>query len=140
MKTKLLLMSMVLCVLAACDKKQEVVRGESIIGHWEETDPRDAQYQPVELGYIDRLFIESDATWKSYRDDVLTGEGNYTLGHTDDYISNGERYGAQDSIVFVSDGKTQVEYYIYDKTSDQLKFTGNPGLVGQPFKVWKRIK
>ena len=92
------------------------------------------------LSIIDRLFIESDATWKSYRDDVLTGEGNYTLGHTDDYISNGESYGAQDSIVFVSDGKTQVEYYIYDKTADQLKFTGNPGLTGQPFKLWKRIK
>ena len=101
-------------------KQTEVDSTQSIIGHWEETDPLDTQFQPVTLDYVDRLFIESDKSWQSFRDDELTGSGTYTTGHTDNYIVNDENLGAQDSIVFIS-------------------FIGKPGLTGNPYKQWKRI-
>ena len=141
MKSRLFLMSMALFVLVACtDKKQtEVDSTQSIIGHWEETDPLDAQFQPVTLDYVDRLFIESDKSWQSFRDDELTGSGTYTIGHTDNYIINDENLGAQDSIVFISDGKIQVECFVYNRSTDRLSFIGKPSLTGNPYKQWKRI-
>ena len=143
MKTKFFLFPIMLISFMSCSKKEQVetpVSTQSIIGHWEETDARDAQFQPITLDYVDRLYLEADNTWKSYRDDSLTGQGIYTLGHTDDYQLQGESYGSQDSIAFKSEGKEWSEFYIYESETDLLKFTHGPGVVGQPFKVWKRIK
>ena len=142
MKTKIFMLCMVLVAFTACKEKNTVdnTADKNLVGHWEETDPRDAEFQPITLDYVDRLFLETDMSWKAYRDDQVTGEGTYTVGHTDNYMLNGENLGAQDSIVFHSGDKTTVEYYIYDKSSDRLSFTGRPGLTGYPYKVWKRVK
>ncbi|MCM1034612.1 MAG: hypothetical protein NC038_03145 [Paludibacter sp.] len=117
-----------------------IEKGNSIIGHWEECDPVDVQYQPITPEFIEQLYIESDNTWQTFHDGELYDWGTYTTGHCDDYIFENESYGAQDSIVFVGQNATTVEFYVYNSNEDKLYYTWHPAAVGQPFKCWKRIK
>lgn len=140
MKQMFFLSACFLFLLSSCTHpKDEPVVGDSYIGHWEWTDALDAQFRPMDPGYVEQFYLEEDGTWKMLRDGVVYSEGTYTSQHEDSCMIDEYNYGPQDYFLLKTSEETRKEYYIYDKSKDRLTFTYEPGMVGIPFKQWKRI-
>lgn len=143
MKTKIcsLFLLTALLFFVSCEAS-DVVKGDSIFGHWEWCDPVDAMYQPVTPDHSETLYLEKDLTWKFFRNGVLESEGTFVAGVVEHYLDEDSfDLGEQHYLDFTGkDGSVKREYYMYFAEEDKIAYIYRPGSVGLPAKIWKRVK
>lgn len=143
MKKYVFLLMAAVCMFASCSTDEpEVLKGDSLYGHWEWCDMVDVNYQPVTPDHTETLFLEKDHTWEKYRDGKLESKGSFLSAKVEHFLAaDGYDLGEYDYLEFTDEnGSIQREYFEYRKEEDRLVFIGTPGYVGLPFKMWKRVR